>query len=239
LADGAILSGDGAITAHVRIADGAVLSPGMDEPEMKVGLLATTTPVLIADLPKSRMTWGEGGRYRWEINDAEGDAGAPFGRGWDVMRVGAILEITSTPEEPFTIEPVALGTDGEAGAVAGLIPRQQYRWLIAEIGKINAFSATIAGFAPNKFGIDLSSLEEVYPGVRPDDLWLDIDSEGIYLNAMIIPEPASGVLAAIGMAAWGLRIRNAKNLRGRSKNREPANGRRLQRTDEFLPICRA
>jgi hypothetical protein len=198
---GAVLAGDGAITAHVRIADGAVLSPGLVEQDMTVGLLAMAAPNLVADLPNSRMTWAGGGRYRWEINDVGGDAGAPFGRGWDVVQIGVLLDITATPAAPFIIEPVALGEVGEAGAVNRLVPHQHYRWLIAEIGRINAFSATITGFAADKFAIDLSKLREVYPHLRSSDFWLDIDSNGIHLNATVIPEPATVTLIFIALAA--------------------------------------
>lgn len=199
LDDGAILAGDGVIRARIDISRGAILSPGSVDQNAKVGLLATDTPSSVVDLPKSRMSWGTGGRYRWEINDADGDAGAPFGSGWDVMRIGSILDITATPSAPFILEPVPLGNRGEPDAVAGLIPNRQYRWLIAEIGKINAFSATITGFAADKFTIDLSNFRDAHPNIRSSDFWLDLDSTGIHLNAKVIPEPACFTLVILAL----------------------------------------
>jgi hypothetical protein len=209
LAPGAVLAGDGSITARVEIAAGAILSPGELEPGATVGLLATSTPNLTEETGNSRMTWGGGGRYRWEINDAAGDAGAPFGHGWDATRVGVLLDVTATAANPFVIEPIPLGADGAQGAAAGLVPHQSHRWLIAEIGKINAFSATIAGFSAEKFAIDLSKWRETYPQSRASDFWLDIDAQGIHLNAMVIPEPAAGALALLGIA-WAANYANPR-----------------------------
>jgi hypothetical protein len=212
LEEGAVLAGDGAITSVMTIGGGAVLSPGLVEGETRVGLLATTTPSLVADLPKSRMIWADEGRYRWEINDAEGEAGAPFGRGWDVMRIGSLLNITATTAAPFVIEPIALGEDGQPGPLMNLVPHRRYRWLIAEINKVNAFSATITSFAPEKFAFDLSKLRETYPNLRAGDFSVDIDSVGIHLNALIVPEPTCGALGWCLLGAGVLLRRKAKAM---------------------------
>lgn len=209
LENGSVLAGDGAIRAHVQIAAGAVLSPGLLEGPGSVGLLATSTPIFTSELDESRMTWGEGGRYRWEINDANGDEGAPFLRGWDVTRIGVFLNIEATPSSPFIIEPVGVNADGEIGVVEGLTPHQHYRWLIAEIGTINAFSATIDGFAADKFAIDVSTFRQVYPQVSASDFWLDRDSRGIFLNALFVPEPASAI-AALWLAILSLVLKRSR-----------------------------
>jgi hypothetical protein len=215
--NGSVLAGNGAITAQIQIGNGVILSPGLVGEEPTVGLLATTTPSLVADLPKSKMTWASGGRYRWEINAADGDAGAPFGRGWDVMRIGSLLDITATTSAPFIIEPVPLGQDNSPGAINGLVPFRPYRWLIMETGKINAFSATITGFAPNKFTVDASRFDAAYPGLR-GQFWLDMDSNGIYLNSMLVPEP-NGVFIGIALGTTLVR-RRRRSIRAR-QNRNP------------------
>lgn len=191
---GSILAGNGAILAQVQIGNGVVLSPGLIGDDPHVGLLATSTPISTADLQKSKMTWASDGRYRWEINDADFDAGAPFGRGWDVMRIGTILDITATATDPFIIEPVPLTEDDIPGALKGLALHRQYRWLIAEIGRRNSFSATINGFAAEKFAIDATQFNTAYPGLQ-GKFWLDMDSNGIYLNSMLVPEPENGIFA--------------------------------------------
>jgi hypothetical protein len=106
------------------------------------------------------------------------------------------MDITSSAAAPFIIEPVPLGEDNLPGAVSGLVPHRSYRWLIAEIAKINAFSATISGFAANKFVIDPSAFESAYPGLR-GQFWLDMDSNGIYLNSTLVPEPVSGSFTVV------------------------------------------
>jgi hypothetical protein len=85
--------------------------------------------------------------------------------------------------------------------VQGLVPNQRYRWLIAEIGKLNEFSATITGFSPDKFAVDLSKFREAYPQVRSSDFWLDIDANGIHLNALVVPEPATAGVYVVALAA--------------------------------------
>ncbi|MEM9656822.1 MAG: PEP-CTERM sorting domain-containing protein [Planctomycetota bacterium] len=188
LGDGAELGGNGSIRGRVEIANGSVLSPGFVGERDSVGMLATSTPRVSSDPVDVSMTWGEGGRYRWEINDALGEAGAPFGHGWDVFQIGQKLNVEATPQEPFVIEPVGKTKDGEKGLVEGLAVGTPYRWLIAERYEPDWFSAVIEGFDANRFVVDVSQLQEFYPDAEPEHFWLDQGSDGIYLNALIVSE---------------------------------------------------
>jgi len=200
LAQGATLGGTGILNANVEIAAGAILSPGLLGQKLAVGTLST-------DCCQTAMSWGEGGRYQWEINDAEGIAGAPVGRGWDMLLIGGELAIDATPNAPFIIEPIALTIDGEAGAVAGLKPNSQYRWLLAEIGTLNSFTATISGFAPEKFAFDVAQFQQLYPQITEDNFSLDFDDQGIHLNFFFVPEPANISLMLGACASIGRRFR--------------------------------
>ena len=197
-----ILAGTAAVRSHVEISQGAILSPGMLGQHNTVGMLATSKPISANENDESLMTWGAAGRYRWEINDANGVAGAPFGTGWDLLRIGQQLDIRSNSNSPFVIEPVALNTDGELGLVTDLAPNRTYRWLIAEIGTLNAFSAKIVGFSESRFAIDASSIQQIYPHITQDDFWLTRDSQGIHLNLQFVPEPNAACLVLIAIVAW-------------------------------------
>jgi len=196
LAQDAALGGTGILNADVEIAAGAVLSPGLIGEKLAVGALST-------DCCQTAMSWGEGGRYRWEINDAEGTAGAPVGRGWDMLLVGGKLAVDSTSDDPFIIEPIALAADGEVGAAARLLPNTQYRWLIAEIGTLNAFTATISGFTPDKFAFDVAKFQQFYPQIRADNFSLDLDDQGLHLNFYFVPEPTTISLMLCAYALVG------------------------------------
>ncbi|MEM9658791.1 MAG: hypothetical protein AAF961_10560, partial [Planctomycetota bacterium] len=191
LGSGSTIGGDGEIGAHLEIVDGAILSPGRIGQTDSIGMLATSTQVFLSDPHQPSATWGEAGRYRWEINDAGGELGAPYGRGWDAFRIGRELIIESTTDAPFIIEPVGLTAAGSAVRVEGLEFDVHYRWLIAEVERINQFSATIHGFDPAKFAVDTSFLEEFYDGVSPEHFWLDVDELGMHLNALLVSPPSA------------------------------------------------
>jgi hypothetical protein len=211
LEPGATLQGDGALRGNVSLSDGAILSPGSASTGSSVGMLTMFRPETGTGAMPSRMTWGPGGRYRFEINDAQGEAGAPYGRGWDLMHVQSDVQITATDENPFVIELVGLGLDGLPGEVARLEPNQEYRWTILAAG-------ALLGFDPAKFEIDatgfdvLGSLGELDPGaplavrVPGAEFHLEADTAGIHLVARTVPEPAlAGLMAGACLLAPQIR----------------------------------
>ncbi len=200
---GSILGGTGSIRARVDISEGAILSPGLISAGTTVGMLNISVPIFSADQEESRLTWGENGRYRWEINDADGLAGAPFGAGWDLVSAGPELLVDATPENPFVIEIVGLDLEGNLAPVKNLQPNTNYRWKIAEVAQINAFVGSIDGFDLEKFAIDVSQLQQFYPQVHASDFWLERDGPAIFLNGVIVPEPSTAILL-LGIAAMAL-----------------------------------
>src|SRR5205085_2005428 len=72
----------------VNVTDGGRFSPGNSPGSVTTG---------------DGTTWGAGGTYQWEINDAAGTLGGPAG--WDVWNVAGDLGITAgtTANTKFTI----------------------------------------------------------------------------------------------------------------------------------------
>jgi hypothetical protein len=203
LGPGSVLGGTGVIRAHAEISGGAILSPGLVGEQPSVGRLAMSVPVFTDELNESRMIWGENGRYRWEINDTHGLAGAPFGEGWDLVNVGPELVIEATEENPFVIEVIGLQPDGAHGPVSGLAPLTSHRWAIAKAAEINEFVGTISSFDPDKFVVDVSQLQEFHPHVRAQDFWLELDGPSIYLNATIRGDfNRDGIVNAADYTVW-------------------------------------
>jgi hypothetical protein len=193
LKDGSVLATDSQIASDVRIADGAVLSPGLDE-GTRVGLMEVTR----YDGRRSEMVWGKHGRLRWEINDVSGDLGATAGRGWDAIYFGSEkLTIAATPSEPFIIEPVALQRGGDlVGLVQGFDPQRSYRWQITEFRNDNTFGA-VFGFAPDRFAFDVSTFRQVYPQVRAESFSMSRDRNALFLNYAPVPEPGALVMLSL------------------------------------------
>lgn len=196
---GSILGGTGSIRSNLVISDDAILSPGLLSEGSTIGTIYMSVPIGASERDESSLTWGENGRYRWEINSVEGLAGADFNEGWDLVNAGGELLIDATAENPFVIEIVGLDGDGNHGAVDDLMTNINYRWKIAEVAQINAFVGTIAGFDPEKFTIDVSHLREFYPRVREEDFFLERVGPEIFLNGLIVPEPSS-MMILLGMS---------------------------------------
>jgi len=202
LESGAVYAGVGGILGSVDISNGGIISPGSTSPDSPLGTLGSSRAGVISD-PVSRMTWGEEGRYRWEINDAEGRAGGIFGNGWDLVNVKGILDVQATSAQPFVIEVVSLGNDGGSGQVANLA-LGEHRWLIAQ-------AQELIGFDPSKFTIDTSEfwgLTNVSLGAGPTDsqatsaslpatFWLEQAGHNIYLHAHVVPEPSAVMMAIV------------------------------------------
>ena len=206
LEPGSILGGNGSILSNVKISDGAILSPGLLTKGSTPGALHMSVPSFVSDLDKSSLTWGENGRYQWEINSVEGLAGADFGEGWDLVNAGPKLIISATPENPFVIEMVSLDADGHYGEINDLMTNVNYRWKIAEVAQINAFVGTITGFDADKFRIDLSNLHKFYPQAREEDFFIERVGPAIFLNGVIVPEPSTMlILLGISVMAFASR----------------------------------
>jgi T5SS/PEP-CTERM-associated repeat protein len=102
--------------------------------------------------------FGAGGRYRFELSDAAGSAGA----GYDSLLIDGDLNISAgaTTNSRFTIEVASLDGLNQPGQAEGFDPAQSYAFTLATTG------AGITGFAPEKFAIDVSDFENDLAGGR-------------------------------------------------------------------------
>ncbi|MBX3426989.1 MAG: hypothetical protein KF688_15030 [Pirellulales bacterium] len=202
---GSVLAGTGLLSGNIVFGEDATIAPGLLDSQQPIGMLGSATGAI--------MELRGGGRYRWEINHADGVAGGAFGLGGDLLLVGDRMVVNATPENPFVFEPVPLNSSGVLGHVDELQLNHHYRWMIVGNRQLNSFIAKIEGFDPRSFEIDLSSWKRVYADTRADRFWLDQDEYGIYLNAIHVPEPASVALLqliiVIGIAASLTRRRTA------------------------------
>jgi hypothetical protein len=132
-------------------------------------------------------TWGAGGEYEFDINNASGAAGP----NWSHWSVNGALSITSgsTANSKFIIDVNSLDATDAPGLAQNFNPLQNYTWEIA--------SATggVSSFDPSHFSIDASGF------LNPTNGSFTLTSNGstVELNYVAaVPEPAAGVLIGIG-----------------------------------------
>ncbi len=170
---GSLAEGAGTYGA-VNVTNGGVFHPGNSPGNVTTG----------------DATWGAGGKYQFDIDNATGSAGP----NWSHWTVNGLLSITSgsTANSLFTIDVNSLNGSDSPGLVQNFDPFKDYIWEIA--------SATggVSGFNPDEIGIDRSGFENSTEGS------FSVLSNGstVSLVYTAVPEPSSILLA--GLAACGL-----------------------------------
>jgi len=137
-------------------------------------------------------TWGGGGIYEWEINDATGTAGADLG--WDLLTVTGNLDITASSGNKFTVKVTTLRPDNTAGPMANFNPGTDYEWVIA------ATSGGITGFVTGKFLLDTAGVANALSG-RTFNL---VEEGNVLVLTLAKPLPTAAVLAYFDAAAAGV-----------------------------------
>lgn len=96
----------------------------------------------------ANVTFGPAQTMLWEINKYDGTPGG--NPGWDLIRSSGTLDITATPQSPFTVFVASLDYNNYPSYLDGWYPAGDTTWpvVIAEGG--------ITGFDPAKFVIDTS-----------------------------------------------------------------------------------
>lgn len=151
-------------------------------------------------------TWDPGGTYLWEINDANGTAGAATG--WDLVLGSDTLDITATSGDPFTIMITSLTLANSSGDAANFNSTSAYQWLIAD------FDNPISGFDAEKFALNTSDFTNSINGgffsiMLGDDPFISGGNDTqIYLA--YIPEPSALLLLAFGGVLLALRRRRTQ-----------------------------
>jgi autotransporter-associated beta strand protein len=168
---GATLSGNGSFGSPITVGSNIILSPG-DSP----GTLTFT----------SGLTYAQGGEYDWQIQSV---AGAP-GQSSDFVSVTGQLNITATPESPFTIKIFSLNSSGNPGSVGDFNSGNPYAWTIASAsGGINNFNSA-------DFTIDIGGFQNSLDG---GGLSLTSVGNDLMLNFTPVPEPSTYGLMAAGL----------------------------------------
>lgn len=168
---GGTLAGSGTVGA-LEVRNDGILSPGNSPGKLTAG----------------DTLWDSGGKYIWQIDNATGIKGT----NWDLLDVVGGLDLADIGStNPFTINVVSLGLDGNPGEAANFDPLQDYTWEIAST------SSGIEGFDADKFNINVSGFLNA---PDPSHFSLSSDGSNIDLKYSAVPEPAtSGLFAAGGI----------------------------------------
>ena len=132
-------------------------------------------------------TWDSGLTYIWDVNKADGTAGAD--PGWDLWNINSTLTIAATGAEPMNLEITSLGLDNNPGTLA-VGASIVYTWVIADAG-------TISGFDANAFTFDTANFSSSVGGSF--DISYSAVNETLSLQFTTVPEPAMSRLF-IGLA---------------------------------------
>jgi len=177
--EGVLAASSTALPGTVSILSGAAMAPG----DVNMGGAVAT----------GAAGWNSGGRYLFEINDADGAMGAS----WDLWNIAGNLTITPT----FTISVTTL-SGASAGAMADFDNGRSYSWLLAQT------TGTISGFA--SLDLDTSGFQNELAPAGYLRLSQSADGKRLYLNYSIaVPGDANrdGSVnesdATIVAAHWG------------------------------------
>ncbi|MBP6863632.1 MAG: autotransporter-associated beta strand repeat-containing protein [Candidatus Didemnitutus sp.] len=177
-----VLAGTGTVGV-LSLANGGTLAPGSSPGTLNAG----------------DTTFGEGGYYAWEINDAQGSAGT----NWDLLNVTGTLTFSATTENPFTISLLTLTAGNDSGPLFNFNSGLSHAYTIATA------SGGIFGFNPNAITLNLAGFENSLDG----GAW-SVAQAGNNVNLVFtstIPEPSTYAAlfgaAVLGLATWKRRRR--------------------------------
>jgi hypothetical protein len=184
LVPGAAVGGDGTFSPPGGlsiIGGGTTISPGSD------GVFASYVGNLSFG---TALTFGSGGKYSFDVQDANG----PAGTGYDTLTgVGApgTLTVSATPGSPFTIavESVTPGGYGTLGLAANFNPSISYSWTLLSANSISGFNSA-------DFSIDLSRFQNSLAG---GNFVVGESGNTLTLNFTPVPEPSTWALMAGGL----------------------------------------
>ena len=158
----AAIVGEASIEGELTIAEGSRISPGFDD---LPGTIASTSMVL-----------GPGGQYIWDINDAQGLAGAITGNGWDLLLWDEI-DVTASEIDPFTIQ-----VRGADAGVDNLVAAQDYAWALAREVNRSDSDSEWTQINTGALSLNLSDLIVAAPELDPDWFSLTQDESELQLR---------------------------------------------------------
>ena len=169
-----LLGGSGDV-GNVELKSGSLLTPG-------------NSP---GTLTAASSSWAAGSTYQWQIDDATGSAGT----NWDLFSVTGALDLS------------ALSSSGqmnlvlESLSIANFSTTSSYTWVIAQAGSFTGTGLADGTNVTSLFNIDAADFNS---GVGPTNGWkVEVGSaNGLRtLNLMAIPEPSTGSMLGLGLAA--------------------------------------
>lgn len=175
---GGTLGGTGTINRPLTLDGGDTLAPGAS-----VGTLTT-----------GAQTWAAGGRLALELQNPNGVAGT----GWDLVNINGALSITADSAGRFTLALSTLTTGGVPGALGGFDSANPYVWKFAAS---SGAGAAINSFAPTDFLIAASGFQNALGG---GSFSVTRTGNDLALQFTPVPEPQTGVLAILGLAAFAV-----------------------------------
>ncbi|HEX8525289.1 MAG TPA: autotransporter-associated beta strand repeat-containing protein [Tepidisphaeraceae bacterium] len=130
----------------------------------------------------SSMTFGPGGNYLFEINNANGASGLAM----DLLNVqnSLFIDAGNTTGSTFVIALASLDGSNVSAALSGFNPSQEYHWVLAHTGGI-------VGFAQDRFSVDAGSF---LPATGSYHFNVTTSGTDLLLNYNPVPEPGMGVL---------------------------------------------
>jgi autotransporter-associated beta strand protein len=169
-----LLGGSGDV-GNVELKSGSLLTPG-------------NSP---GTLTAASSSWAAGSTYEWEINNAAGTAGT----NWDLFSVVGALDLSalsSTAKMNLVLESLS---------IANFSTTTSYNWVIAQAGSFIGTGLADGTNVTSLFNIDAADFNG---GVGSTNGWkVEVGSaNGLRtLNLMAIPEPSTGSMLGLGLAA--------------------------------------
>jgi autotransporter-associated beta strand protein len=202
LTNGGTLFGRGGV-GELSASGGGTISPGNSP-----GLLTA-----------GATTFGPGGNYVWEINDAASPA-TSAGTRYDLLSITGTLTITATSGSPFAINLTSLLANNTAGNVINFNSSVNSSYTIATA------SGGIVGFSSDRFYLNTAGFSNSLNG----GIW-SIGTLGNDLNltytTSAIPEPSTYAAlfgaSALALAAWRRRPRGSSSAKEIRANTQPFN----------------
>jgi autotransporter-associated beta strand protein len=185
LAAAQTLSGNGTVAGGILV--NGVISPGADA----VGAITNT----------GAATFGVGGRYYFDMEDAVGDPGT----NWDYLSIGGNLGIQASSTNPFVIKLRSIDgnlNDGNPGA-ADFGNQSSQSWVIATA------AGGITNFSTDKFTVDTSAFANDLAGGT-----FSVQTNGNSLLLVFTSQPVPPVFGSVSLSGTSVVVSGSGGATG-------------------------